>query len=125
MKNKFMDSDRNIQIYKMYTTTNKSAREVGDQFGLCESTIRRIVTQIRKKINYDDKKETAKRISKKDQKINEFVDELLKNHETPSIQSQPISQSNDNSSVGSLSRNNSKSSIRSEILKFRDELRKY
>lgn len=49
MKNKLFDDERNQQIYELYTTTNKSAKMIAEQFELAESTVRNIICAIKKK----------------------------------------------------------------------------
>ncbi len=122
VKNRSIDSERNQRIYNAYTTTDKTARQVADEFGLSESRIRHIVHEL--KINQTSEQPQVKK-SKRDRKTDEYIDNLLKNNKS---QTGPSTMSTDRPTfVDNFPevQHGGRSNLRNELLKFKNELNKY
>lgn len=82
VKNSLLDSERNKKIYKLYTTTNMTALEIATEFELTESSIRRIVRDMKNPVAHKQKAGAAKTApTKKDQTMSDFVDKAMANRD--------------------------------------------
>lgn len=91
MKNKFFDDNRNKKIYDLYKNTDKSAGEIGKEFNLSESSIRRIIANIKAGTNKPQKikqyaGENKKKMTKKETNEQQFYDSYMKGLNTTSVQ---------------------------------------
>jgi len=80
MKNKFFDSERNKKIYDMYMNTEKSAGEIGKEYKLSESSIRRIVASIKAGTTKHKaiRQRGGGKLTKKEQNEQDFYDNYMK-----------------------------------------------
>lgn len=83
VKNNLLDSERNRKIYKMYTTTNKTALEIATEFGLTESSIRRIIRNLKNPVTIKSAQKAGykNRTSKKEQQNVDFINKAMKDRD--------------------------------------------
>lgn len=99
VKNNLLDSERNKKIYKMYTTTNMTALEIATEFGLTESSVRRIIRNLKnpgaKKSNQKAGSQT--KTSRKEQQNLDFINSSMKDRDP--ITGEIIESQNDSSTI--------------------------
>ena len=111
VKNTLLDSERNKQIYKMYTTTNSTALEVATKFGLTESSVRRIIREIKNPAAHKTTQKAGKpKVTKKIQDTSDFVDKAIANRDPKT--GERIESQNINPIINTIPTSGNKSTVR-------------